>query len=85
MYPPNSNLAEQLAQLHRETAEIRRLCKKQRTDLAEQFNRLQAVRRALAYVEESLERSRDEMLENRFLLDLNTTRILQQSRLRRAG
>ena len=70
--PDSTRLAEQLAEVRRETIDIRRLCRKQRQELAEQFDRLQAVRRALRYVEQSLEASRTELWESRLLLELHS-------------
>ena len=69
---PNKALAEELALLQRQTADIRRLCRKQRKELAEQFDRLQAIRRGIRYVERSLEASRDELWESRLMLDLHS-------------
>ena len=71
MSSPDTTLAE-LALLQRRTADIRRLCRKQRQELAEQFDRLQAIRRGLRYVERSLEASRDELWESRLMLDLHS-------------
>lgn len=82
MSPPDTNLAEQFAQLQRQTAEIRKLCRKQRRELAVQFDRLQAIRSAIRYVERSLEKSRDEMWESHLLLELYSVR---QTRSGRAG
>ena len=58
-----TTLAEQLAEVLRETTDIRRLCNEQRKQLAEQFDRLQAIRRAMRYVENSLEASRIDLWE----------------------
>ena len=69
---PNTLLAEELALLRRQTADIRKLCKQQRRDLAEQSDRLQAIRRAIRYVEKSLEASRNDLWESRLMLDLHT-------------
>ena len=82
MSPPDKTLAEQFAQLQQQTADIRKLCKKQRRELAVQFDRLQAIRRAIRYVEKSLEKSRDEVWESRLLLELYS---LRQTRSGRAG
>ena len=77
MAPPDAiTLAQRLAEVQRETADIRRLCRKQRKELAEQFVRLQAVRRAISYIENSLDESRTEIWENRLLLDLHSGRRL---------
>jgi hypothetical protein len=72
MSSPDTTLAEELALLQRRTADIRRLCRKQRQELAEQFDRLQAIRRGIRYVERSLEASRDELWESRLMLDLHS-------------
>ena len=72
MYPRDTTLAEQLAEVQRQTSDIRRVCRQQRKDLAEQFDRLQAVRRAIRYVENSLEASRTELWESRLMLDLHS-------------
>lgn len=85
MFPPGKTRVEELALLKRQTAEIRRLCKKQRRDLAEQFNRLQATRCGLKYVEKSLEASRNELWESRLMLELHSGGRLQQTRSRRVG
>ena len=82
---PDKALAEELALLRRQTADIRQLCKQQRRDLARQFDRLQAVRRAIRYVENSLEASRDELWESRLMLDLHSGGCLHQTRSRRVG
>ena len=82
MSPPDKTLAEQFAQLQQQTADIRKLCKKQRRELAVQVDRLQDIRRAIRYVEKSLEKSRDEVWESRLLLELYS---LHQTRSGRAG
>ena len=74
MFSLNTHLAEQLAEVRRETADIRRLCKQQRQELAVQFDRLQAIRRGLRYAESSLEASRNDLWESRLLLDLYSRR-----------
>lgn len=75
-FPDAITLAQQLAEVQRETADIRRLCRKQRKQLAEQFARLQAVRRAISYVQSSLDENRTELWESRLLLDLHSGRRL---------
>lgn len=85
MSPPDTTLAEELALLQRQTADIRRLCRKQRQELADQFNRLQAIRRAIKYVETSLETSRNELWESRLMLDLHSADRLYQTRSGRVG
>lgn len=82
---PDTALAKELALLQRQTADIRRLCRKQRQELAEQFDRLQAIRRGIRYVETSLETSRDELWESRLMLELHSGDRLNQTRPRRAG
>ena len=69
---PDPTLAEELELLHRQTSDIRRLCQKQRRELGEQSVKLQAIRRAIRNVERSLDASRDELWETRFMLDLQT-------------
>ena len=70
MSPPDTTRAEEFAQLQRQTADIRRLCKRQRRDLALQFDRLQAIRRGIRVVEKALEESQNELWESRLLLEL---------------
>jgi hypothetical protein len=82
---PNTTLAEELALLQRQTAGIRRLCRKQRQELAEQFDRLQAIRRAIRYVETSLEASRNGLWESRLMLDLHSGGLPHQTRSGRDG
>ena len=85
MYPPDTTLAEELARLHRQTSDIRRLCRQQRQELAEQFDRLQAVRRAIRHVASSLEASRNDLWETRLILDLHSGVPLDQIRSGRVG
>lgn len=70
MYSPDFTLAEELEWLHRQTVDIRRLCHRQRRELAEQVGRLQTMRQAITSVESSLEASRTELLKNRSRIGL---------------
>jgi len=72
MSPPDTSPAQEFAQLLRQTTDIRRLCKQQRRDLAVQFDRLQAIRRGIRFVEKSLEESQNELWESRLLLELHS-------------
>lgn len=69
---PDLTLPEELELLHRQTGDIRRICKKQRLKLTEQLVRLKAMQCAITNVERSLQASRSELWENRFVLDLET-------------
>jgi hypothetical protein len=85
MFPPDLSPAEELALLQRQTADIRKVCQKQRRDLAEQYDRLQAIRRGMSYVEKSLEAARNELWESRLMLDLQSGNRLLKTRLGRVG
>jgi len=70
-FNPEISPSEQLMELREQNVAIRNLCRYQRKQLAEQFAHLQAIRRGIRYVEESLEKSRRERCDWLLVLELH--------------